>query len=236
MNIELLAKQFWEQGYISIDGFFEDALMDNYQTQIIEHFGDDPEFQHNEEFLKKSNTDVIPWFPQKEGKDQFDIVEKDQRFIALTEAILGSGWYSLYSMVMFSKKGSQGQAWHQDCPPEDKQQFNLNRLVYTMDIDENTGGQTLVVPGTHKGGAISVGDVNEDLSEQVVLSPKKGTLVLLHGHTWHRVLPINSTYRVSTNYRCCPANTPSNITDTCVYRNMRYHFPTSTVTKDRTIE
>lgn len=229
MNIERLAKQFWRQGYVAIDGFFADTLMDNYQARILEHFDDNPEFQHNEEFLKKSNTDVIPWFPQMEGQEQFDIVEKDQRLITLTDAILGSGWNTLYSMVMFSKEGSQGQAWHQDCPPEDKQQFNLNRLIYTMDIDDNTGGQTLVVPGSHKVGAITAGDANEDLSKQHILSLKKGTLVLLHGHTWHRVLPIKNTYRVSTNYRCCPANTPSNITDTCVYRNMRYHFPTSKV-------
>ena len=235
MNIERLAKQFWEQGYISIDGFFEDSLMNSYQTQIIEHFGDDPEFLHNEEFLKKSNTDVIPWFPQMEGKTQFDVVEHDQRLNALTQAILGNGWSSLYSMVMFSKKGSQGQSWHQDCPPEDKSQFNLNRLVYTMDIDDSIGGKTLVVPGTHKSGVISVGDGNEDLPEQHVLSPKKGTLVLLHGHTWHRVLPVKGKYRVSTNYRCCPANTPSNITDICVYRNMRYNFPTSAVIEERTI-
>ena len=33
MNIELLAKQFWAQGYIAIDGFFADSLMDNYQAQ-----------------------------------------------------------------------------------------------------------------------------------------------------------------------------------------------------------
>jgi len=230
----MLAKQFWEQGYIAIEHFFQNSLMDDYHTHIIDHFGDDPEFLHNEEFLKKSNTDVIPWFPQMDGINQFDIVEQDVRLIALTDAILDTGWSSLYSMVMFSKKGSQGQAWHQDCPPEEKSQFNLNRLVYTMDIDESIGGKTVVVPGSHKGGAISIGDMNEDLAEQRILTPKKGTLVLLHGHTWHRVLPVIGKYRVSTNYRCCPVNTPSNITDTCVYRNMRYNFVTNTVIEERT--
>ena len=208
--------------------------MDNYQKHITDHFGQNPTFLHNEEFLKKSKTDVIPWFPQNEGVDEFDIAEQDERLKELTEAILGSEWSSLYSMVMFSKKGSQGQAWHQDCPPEDKSQYNLNRLVYTMDIDDKIGGKTLVVPGTHnKAVAISVGDINEDLSEQIVLAPKKGTLVLLHGPTWHRVLPVTGKYRVSTNYRCCPANTPSNVTDTCVYRNMRYNFLTNTVIEER---
>ena len=76
-------------------------------------------------------------------------------------------------MVMYSKQGSQGQAWHQDCPPEDKSQFNLNRLAYTMDIGQDVGGETLVVPGTHKGGVISVGDINEDLPDQSCTQTKK---------------------------------------------------------------
>ena len=233
MNIERHAQDFWEKGYLSIENFFDAQLMDKYHRHILTHFGDNPDFSHNEEFIEKSNTDVIPWFPQLDGLKDFDIAEQDKRLIDLTEAILGDDWSSLYSMIMFSKKGSNGQAWHQDCPPEDKSQFNLNRLVYTMDIDEHTGGKTLVVPGTHKGGAISVGDINETLSEQVELAPKKGTLILIHGHLWHRVLPVNNQYRVSTNYRCCPANTPDNITDTCVYRNMRYSFSTNRVIEDR---
>ena len=142
MNIESLAIEFWEKGYLCIDNFFNDKLMDKYQALILKHFGDSPEFLHNQEFLEKSNTDVIPWFPQLEGISAFDSVEKDKRLVALTEAILGAGWSSLYSMVMFSKKDSNGQAWHQDCPPENKSKFNLNRLVYTMDIDDSVGGKT----------------------------------------------------------------------------------------------
>ena len=233
MDIATLANTFWHQGYLAIDGFFDDRLMDRYQGHIERHFGDDPEFVHNPEFLERSNTDVIPWFPQLDGIDAFDTAEQDPRLLALTDAILGAGWSSLYSMVMFSKKGSNGQAWHQDCPPEDKSQFNLNRLVYTMDIDQCSGGKLLVMPGSHKGGAISVGDGSEDFAGQVVLSPQKGTLVLIHGHAWHRVLPVMGVSRVSTNYRCCPADTPADITDTCVYRNMRYQFSSNSIIEER---
>lgn len=235
MNIKILAEQFWLNGYLVLDNFFDDKLMDDYQALIIKHFEENPEFIHNEEFLDKSKTDVIPWFPQMEGVNQFDIVDNDTRLNNLTQAILGNGWSNLYSMVMFSKGGSKGQAWHQDCPPEDKSKFNLNRLVYTMDIDNTIGGKTIVVPGSHRGGEISVGETDEDLPDQVILTPKKGTLILLHGHTWHRVLPVNGKYRVSTNYRCCPANTPSNITDICVYRNMRYNFSNNVMIEDRTL-
>jgi len=233
MNIESLTKEFWQQGYLSIDNFFDRELMDKYQTHITEHFGNNPDFVHNDEFLKKSNTDVIPWFPQLDGLNDFDTAEKNQNLLHLTEAILGAGWSSLYSMVMFSHQGSNGQSWHQDCPPEDKSQFNLNRLVYSMDIDASTGGEVLVMPGTHRLGPITVGDVNEDFPEQITLSPKKGTLILIHGHLWHRVLPATGSHRASTNYRCCPAGAPEDITDICVYRNMRYQFSTSTVIEER---
>jgi hypothetical protein len=74
-----------------------------------------------------------------------------------------------------------------------------------------------------------------EFDDQVVLRPKKGTLVLLHGHTWHRVLPIVGAYRYSTNYRAAPAGTPDDITDVCVYRNMRYRFSTSEVVEERGI-
>ncbi len=234
MNIDQLANDFWENGYLVLENFFDEKLMDHLNKLILNQFGMNPEFWHNDEFLSKSQTEVIPWFPQREGVNDFDEVEKDKRLQSLTQKILGEGWQQQYCMVMFSKKGTVGQAWHQDCPPDDPAKFNMNRLVYTMDITEEIGGQTVVVPGTHKKGELIAGDPNAILANQVILNPKKGTLVLLHGHTWHRVLPIKGTYRVSTNYRTGPAGTPEDITDICVYRNMRYRFSTSEVLEERT--
>jgi|GEM_PF-159373 ectoine hydroxylase len=233
MNFQSMAAEFWQKGYLCCDNFFDDELMDRCQKHILDEFGDDPDFVHNEEFLERSNTDVIPWFPQRDGVDAFDIVEQDSRLQALTEAILGGGWASLYSMVMFSKQGSKGQSWHQDCPPEDISRFNLNRLVYSMDIDASIGGETLVVPGSHRIGTISAGDGDEVLAGEIALSPKKGTLIMIHGHLWHRVKPVHGRYRASINYRCCPANTPTDVTDICVYRNMRYQFSTHSIVEER---
>jgi len=107
-------------------------------------------------------------------------------------------------------------------------------LIYTEDITPEIGGQTIVVPGSHRRGLLTVGPVDEDFDDQVVLSPRKGTLVILHGHTWHRVLPVAGSHRVSTNYRCSPAGTPDDVTDVCVYRNMRYRFETNEVVEERT--
>jgi hypothetical protein len=241
MDFTQLSKEFWSQGYLVLHDFFEDGLMEEIDGTIRQHFGDDPEFWHEEEFLKKSRTEVIPWFPQNPDLPEFDQctaapfdrLEADEKLRKLTRAILGSHWSPLYSMVMFSKKGTSGQAWHQDCPPNDSSKFNLNRLVYCRDLTEDIGGQTVVMPGSHRRGELPVGDPHETLEGQVVLSPCRGTLVLLHGHTWHRVMPISGAYRYSTNYRACPKGTPTDITDICVYRNMRYSFSSNRVIEER---
>lgn len=224
---------FERDGYLVIDDFFDADLMNVLDQLIRGHFGDNPDFLHNDEFLEKAKTDVIPWFPQNEGVEAFNEIDRDSRLKELSQSILGSGWTSQYCMVMFSRQGSIGQAWHQDCPPDDPNVFNLNRLVYTRDITDETGGQTVVVPGSQKTGLIPVGDPLGNFENQLVLRPRKGTLVMLHGHTWHRVLPIKGDYRFSANYRAAPRGTPDDITDVCVYRNMRYQFSTSTIVEER---
>ena len=229
-----LARQFWQDGFLVIEEFFARDQMDELDELIRGHFGTSPEFWHTDEFLTEARTEVIPWFPQKEAPSAFDRLDDHEGLTRLTEAVLGAGWRNDYCMVMFSKQGTSGQAWHQDCPPDDPASHNLNRLVYTSDITEEIGGQTVIVPGSHKRGLLPTGDPTGQFEGQVVLKPRKGMLVLLHGHTWHRVLPVLGNYRYSTNYRAAPAGTPDDITDVCVYRNMRYQFSTSSVIERRT--
>ena len=241
MDYKKLSSEFWQRGYLVVDNFFDPGLMDRLDHNIRQYFGDNPEFWHEEEFLSKSKTEVIPWFPQNpelpdysaKMANPFDRLETDSRLKRLTTALLGKEWSPLYSMVMYSRKGTTGQAWHQDCPPDDPEKFNMNRLVYTRDLCSDIGGQTVVMPGSHRKGELPAGEPHEDLEGQVVLSPRKGTLVLLHGHTWHRVLPITGAFRFSTNYRVCPRGTPADITDICVYRNMRYCFASNRVVEER---
>jgi len=233
MNHEQLAAQFWRDGYLVLENFFRASVVDDLDQVIRRRFGDDPSFWHNEEFLTRARTEVIPWFPQQEGLRDFDDIETAPDFTKLTDAILGAGWQRLYCMVMFSKPGTAGQAWHQDCAPENPAVHNLNRLVYTSTITAQLGGQTVVVRGSHRRGLLPPGDPEVSFDDEVVITPTKGTVVFLHGHTWHRVLPVRGVSRVSTNYRAMPAGTPESITDVCVYRNMRYRFSTSSVVEER---
>lgn len=235
MDFNTLAQTFWQQGYLVIDDFISDELSNTMHHLIMSHYGVDPEYYHDDDFLALSATEVIPWFPQLEHENTFDLAESNTQLNEITTAILGKDWRSLYCMTMFSKPNTKGQAWHQDCTPEDQSQFNMNRLIYTHDITAETGGQVVVVPGSHKLGEITVGEVDEDFDDQIVICPKRGTLLLLHGHTWHRVYPMQNHYRVSTNYRCIPNGVSDNVTDICVYRNMRYQFETKRVIEDRTV-
>ncbi|MCG8607865.1 phytanoyl-CoA dioxygenase family protein [bacterium] len=234
MDLVRYAEEFWENGYLVIENFFEHDLMDHLNQVILDYFGTTPKYWHNDEFLTKGKTEVVPWFPQNEGVKDFDAIDDNSDLQDLTGKILGDGWNSQYCMVMFSKQGTKGQAWHQDCPPEDSEKFNMNRLVYTMDITPEIGGQAVVIPGTHRKGLLPVGNPEADMEGQIVLEPKKGMLIMLHGHTWHRVLPVTGAYRFSTNYRSAPKGTPDDITDVCVYRNMRYRFSTSELIEERT--
>ena len=110
IDVQKYAKQFWRDGFIHIENFFPPELVDLYNEKIIAHFGMTPEFSHTDEFIEKSAVEVIPWFPQREGVKCFDTASKDETLKVLTQAILGEGWYEQYSMVMFSKKGTVGQA------------------------------------------------------------------------------------------------------------------------------
>ncbi|EJP72368.1 MAG: phytanoyl-CoA dioxygenase (PhyH) superfamily [SAR86 cluster bacterium SAR86B] len=233
MNINQLANSFHLNGYVYIENFFDRNLMDLYQNKILDHFALDSSYKHDNDFIKKSDTDVIPWFPQIDGEKAFDVIEQDERLINLTEAILGPRWKSLYCMVMYSNKSSNGQAWHQDCDPSDNNIFNLNRLIYTMDINKQSGGEVELIPGSHKKGIIPALSEGDNLKGGITIEPKNGSLLMLHGHLWHKVLPINQTIRVSTNYRCIPNGVPDNITDTCVYRNMLYRFSDEKIIEER---
>ena len=233
MNMNQLANSFHLNGYVYIENFFDRNLMDLYQNKILDHFALDSSYKHESDFIKKSDTDVIPWFPQNDGEKAFNIIEQDKRLKNLTEAILGPGWKSLYCMVMYSNKSSNGQAWHQDCDPSNSNIFNLNRLIYTMDINKISGGEVELIPCSHKKGIIPSISEGDDLDGSITIEPKKGSLLMLHGHLWHKVLPINQTIRASTNYRCIPNGVPDSITDICVYRNMLYQFSDERVLEER---
>ena len=62
MGIDNLSKKFKKDGYIYIENFFDESLMDGYHQKILSHFKKDTEYKHDITFIEKSDTDVVPWF------------------------------------------------------------------------------------------------------------------------------------------------------------------------------
>jgi len=234
MDKEKIANDFWREGYAVLHDFFDTELMDACTDAIRDHYGVDQQSKHSDAFVRASQTEVVSWYPLEENVSPFVRIHEHPVLNELTTEILGRSWRNMCCMVMFSKSGSAGQAWHQDCLPETAEHFNLNRLVYTHDIDPENGGEPVVVPGSHRMGTLPAGEPHGTLEGRQIVKPRKGTLLLLHGHTWHRVLPIQgSQWRASTNYRVVPEGVADDVTDVAVYRNMKYNFSTCEVVEER---
>ena len=153
------------------------------------------------------DCDVITWDPLGEEVEPFQVLAADPRLATLTRELIGE-FSAPGSLAMWSVGGGKGQAWHQDCPPDDPSQFNLNRLFYLQDTEVDDGA-VVVVPGSHRMGRISPGAPQAPIPGEVMLTPRAGTLVLLHGHLYHRVTPnVSLRPRASVNLRAYPAMCP----------------------------
>lgn len=208
---------FDTNGYLLIENALDAARCRHLAAICTEHFRDRvAERQHS--------CEVIPWDPIADGQQEFTGLLDLPALVAATTDCLGPGYHQGNSLVMSSPPGGCGQAWHQDCPVDDASRFNCNRLFYLDDINEAMG-PVVIVPGSHKRGRITPGDEQEDLPGQLVLTPRRGSLILLHGFTWHRVLPNHSRVaRLSVNFRAFPAGCPRDYDHIGLYRNATVDF------------
>jgi ectoine hydroxylase-related dioxygenase (phytanoyl-CoA dioxygenase family) len=221
--------RFDRDGVIVLPNFLAESELVPLRRELARHFTSlSPEmlgthFGAREE-TKKYACDVVSWDPVAKGNREFQQLAAQPRLAEITEAALGAGCTAAGSLVMFSVGGGRGQAWHQDCPPGENQGFNLNRLFYTEDITREDGA-IVFVPGAHRRGRIPRGGHQAYIEGEVLLTPKAGTLVLLHGHVFHRVTPnLNMKPRVSVNFRAFPAGVSPDVTCVGVYRNGTVKF------------
>jgi len=223
-----LRARFEENGVLVFENYLEQAPLDELNKAIAGHYNPIVQERFGVDAIGKAGVDfeceVISWDPISEGNDAFRRLAEQEEFASISEAVLGQGYTSPKSLVMWSVGGGKGQAWHQDCPPNDPSAYNVNRLFYMQDTAQEDGA-IVVVPGSHRKGRISRGGPQEPIDGEVVLTPSAGTLVLLHGHVFHRVTPnVSKKPRVSVNLRAYPAGVSSDVNRIGVYRNGAYDF------------
>ena len=220
-------RQFAEHGVVVVPGFLDHEQVALLHREIDAHYGPLVRERFGIEAVSQAaiemDCEVITWDPLGEEVEPFQVLAADPRLATLTRELIGE-FSAPGSLLMWSVGGGKGQAWHQDCPPDDPSQFNLNRLFYLQDTEVDDGA-VVVVPGSHRMGRISPGAPQAPIPGEVMLTPRAGTLVLLHGHIYHRVTPnVSLRPRVSVNLRAYPADVPREITRIGLYRNAAYDF------------
>lgn len=224
-----MQEEFQRSGVLVLPRFYAEAELHPVRAEMDAYFADI--LTRANEMLASSRAgqenfacDVVPWDPIQENNQAFLEFVRHRRLAQVTEMVLGPGYVDGGSLVMFSVGGGQGQAWHQDCPPDNPADFNLNRLIYPANVSLEDGA-IVVVPGSHRRGRIPPGGHQDFIAGEVVLTPEAGTLVLLNGHVFHRVTPnLNRLPRVSVNFRAFPAGTPPDVTCIGIYRNGTVNF------------
>src|SRR6185503_11834380 len=204
---------FLRDGVVIIEDFFSSSELADVNAEMDRHYAaKDRHHKHKENFHDFS-CDIIGWSPIEENNEAFLRLQNSEKLIRATRAALGGDFVRMNSLVMFCRPRGMGQAWHQDCQGGDPGNYNLNRLIYARDVRPEAGS-VVCVPGSHVGPELPPGEKQEDLPGQLVLSPKAGTLVLLHGRCYHRVTPnkLNEP-RVSVNFRVMPPTARPDNTD-----------------------
>jgi ectoine hydroxylase len=224
-----LRQRFEREGVIVLLDFLSESEIAPLRSQMDIHYASLSEETLSTHFGSRTETkkyacDVISWDPVAKGNAEFMKLAAQSRLAEVTEAALGEGYSAKGSLVMFSVGGGRGQAWHQDCPPGENEGFNLNRLIYANDLTLEDGA-IVFVPGSHRFGRIPSGDHQSYIEGEVLLTPRAGTLVLLHGHVFHRVTPnLNMKPRTSINFRAFPAGVSPDVTCVGIYRNGTVNF------------
>ena len=225
MDIQTLAQDFATDGFVHLPQFLDADLLQELNGDIDAHYGSIDERAHEDAaYMQHFACDVIPWDPLGAGIASFEHLASLPRLATLTAACIGQDFRCFNSLVMYSKRGGRGQAWHQDSMPGTGLGFNLNRLCYARSVEKDDGA-LVVVPGSHRAGRISLGPHQASMPNELVIYPQAGDVLLVHGWCFHRVLPNNSgRSRVSINLRAYPAGVDRSVCATGVYRNGTAYF------------
>jgi hypothetical protein len=215
------ARRFWSDGYVVFDDFYPREVVAAAHEWLLST-GDGAPAWTDPTKSKSIETDLtINIMTCDAMSPPIQRVHDDERFQTLTTAILGANFADLYAIMFRFKGPGVGGPWHQDCESEIGTPYCINRLVYPHDAGDAVGGELVVVPGSHKLGQIPPGEQHVSMPGERTITPRAGTVVMLHASTFHRVAAVRSTApRFSINLRAAPEGTSDRVTGIAIYRNV----------------
>ncbi|MEI8196211.1 MAG: phytanoyl-CoA dioxygenase family protein [Phycisphaerae bacterium] len=221
-----MRREFDEQGYVVCPAVLSAVELAVINRELDQHYGLTETHNPHAPKPDKFGCEVTYWNPVVEQNRAFLDLLQHPWMRQLTTACIGDGYVdgADHTLVMLSQVRGKGQAWHQDCPADNLDHFNVNRLFYTRDVALEDGAIVLV-PGSQRRGRIPRGDQQEAMAGEIILTPKAGTLVFLNGLVFHRVTPnVSARPRISVNFRAYKQGVPTHLCDIGVFRNGAMDF------------
>jgi len=220
-----IAEQFRRDGLVLLELFYPLDQMNKLATALDEIVAADPdrEFGGGPDYARVCDTRVQVY----SGKDCPEILQAMRLPILhhISEAICGPD-YKMGGEGIFSTPHGCGQGWHQDTRSREPDQYELNRIIFPRDVDP-AQGCLYYVPGSHLGPDLPPGGNHESLPNEVAVTPKAGTLALMHTRCFHRVgVNQNEQRRTQCNSRTRPATAAEGLGDTPVFRVGPWTFST----------
>jgi len=184
-------EQLVEQGYAVLENFILPDLLEALKNRIGELFEIEGE-QAGAEFKQEQGAGRLANLVNK--GDVFLRTFGDPRLLDYVRVVLGDE-FKLSSLNARSVNAGwdQPQPLHADMGAiADERGFWVCNSVWMLDDFTEDNGPIRAVPGSHKLGQLpheSIEDLHASHPDEILLTGKAGTLVVMNAHMWHGGMP-----------------------------------------------
>ena len=189
-------QQFMDQGYILKPGVLSEAECDEL-CQRLQHLAEqDPKYDPAQHYSKMNAAPLHP--------DLAAFINRDSH-IGYIYDVYGELSKVHLSQFMLRPKGTWRNFWHPDGPRALPYQVFSNGLplqikvsYWLTEIEAENMGNLIILPGSHNQQYMDGYDTHETMPGELQVCAKRGTMMIMHASTWHRVAP-NESEQVRKN-------------------------------------
>ena len=182
---------FNRDGYILIEDALSLEEVQTYKDRIDEVASRKPDYQPGDYFYLENIVEHDPLFT--------DLIDHP-RHVGFAYDIFGE-LLKLHQTQIFLRPpaGTQNNQWHPDgaravpygvFSPQLPLQIKIG--YWLTDLPHEKMGNLVVLPGSHRQQYMDHYDTHDSVPGEVILTPKAGTLEIMHSSIWHRVEPNES--------------------------------------------
>ncbi|MBM82550.1 MAG: phytanoyl-CoA dioxygenase [Planctomycetaceae bacterium] len=184
-------EQLDELGYVVLEHFIDPELLNGLKSRIKELFEIEGD-QAGAEFRQEEGSGRLANLVNK--GDVFLETFGDPRLLDHVRVVLGDRFkLSSLNARNVNPRWDQPQPLHADMGaiPDDSGYWVCNS-VWMLDDFTKSNGPIRIIPGTHKLGKLPQDELDDLLAshpDEVLLTGKAGTVVVMNAHAWHGGLP-----------------------------------------------